>query len=63
MYLGMLIVLLGWAVYLSSPLALIGPVVFFLYITRFQIIPEERALPSLFGASFDEYKSKVRRWI
>jgi protein-S-isoprenylcysteine O-methyltransferase Ste14 len=63
MYLGMLIVLLGWAVYLSSPLALIGPVVFVLYINRFQIVPEERALSSLFGASFSEYKSKVRRWV
>jgi protein-S-isoprenylcysteine O-methyltransferase Ste14 len=63
MYLGMLIVLLGWAVYLSSPVALIGPVVFVLYITRFQIVPEERALSSLFGASFVEYKAKVRRWV
>jgi protein-S-isoprenylcysteine O-methyltransferase Ste14 len=63
MYLAMLIVLLGWVVYLSSPLALIGPVAFVLYINRFQILPEERALSSLFGASFAEYKSKVRRWI
>lgn len=63
MYLAMLIVLLGWAIYLSSPVALVGPVVFVLYINRFQIVPEERALSSLFGASFAEYKSKVRRWV
>lgn len=63
MYLGMLIVLLGWAFYLSSLVAFIGPVVFVLYITRFQIIPEERVLSSLFGARFTEYKAKVRRWI
>jgi protein-S-isoprenylcysteine O-methyltransferase Ste14 len=63
MYLGMLIALLGWAVYLSSPVALIGPAVFVLYIGRFQIVPEERALSSLFGASFAEYKAKVRRWL
>lgn len=63
MYLAMLIMLLGWAVYLSSPVALIGPVVFVLYINRFQIVPEERALSSLFGASFTEYKSRVRRWL
>jgi len=63
MYLGMLIVLLGWAFYLSSLVAFIGPVVFVLYITRFQIIPEERVLSSLFGARFSEYKAKVRRWI
>ena len=63
MYLGMLVVLLGWAVYLSAPLALAGPAVFVLYINRFQIRPEERALSALFGASFAEYTSKVRRWI
>ena len=63
MYLAMLIVLLGWAVYLSSPASLVGPVVFVLYINRFQIVPEERALSSLFGASFAEYTSKVRRWV
>ncbi len=63
MYLGFLVVLLGWAAYLASPLALIGPVVFVLYINRFQIVPEERALSSLFGASFAEYKSRVRRWL
>ncbi len=39
MYLGMLTVLLAWAVYLPSVLTLLGPVVFAFYITRFQIIP------------------------
>jgi protein-S-isoprenylcysteine O-methyltransferase Ste14 len=63
MYLGMLIMLLGWAVYLPSLAALFGPVAFVLYISRFQIVPEERALTSLFGAGFAEYKSRVRRWV
>ena len=63
MYLGMLTVLLAWAVYLSSVWALLGPVAFALYITRFQIIPEERALRSLFGPSFVEYTHRVRRWL
>lgn len=63
MYLGFLVMLLGWAVCLSSPAALAGPVAFVLYINRFQIIPEERALSSLFGASFAEYKTRVRRWL
>jgi protein-S-isoprenylcysteine O-methyltransferase Ste14 len=63
MYLGFLVVLLGWSAYLASPWALAGPVVFVLYINRFQIVPEERALSSLFGAGFEEYKSKVRRWL
>jgi protein-S-isoprenylcysteine O-methyltransferase Ste14 len=63
MYLGMLAVLLAWAAYLPSVLALLGPAAFSLYITRFQIIPEERALHSLFGAPFVEYTQKVRRWL
>lgn len=63
MYLGMLTVLLAWAAYLSSAWALLGPVAFALYITRFQIIPEERALQSLFGAAFVEYAHRVRRWL
>ena len=63
MYLAMVVILVGWAIYLSSPVALIGPLVFVLYISRFQIVPEERALSVLFGARFDDYVSKVRRWI
>jgi protein-S-isoprenylcysteine O-methyltransferase Ste14 len=63
MYLGMVLGLVAWAVYLSSVWALLGPVVFALYITRFQIVPEERVLDRLFGASFAVYKKKVRRWL
>jgi protein-S-isoprenylcysteine O-methyltransferase Ste14 len=63
MYLGMLAVLLAWAAYLSSAWALLGPVAFALYITRFQIIPEERALQSLFGTTFVEYTQRTRRWL
>ena len=63
MYLGMLIGLLAWAVYLASALALLGPIAFALYITRFQIIPEERAMHSLFGSAFSEYSQSVRRWL
>ena len=63
MYLGMLLVLLAWAVYLSSVWALLGPAAFVLYMTRFQIMPEERALQTLFGAAFAEYKQRARRWL
>ena len=63
MYLGMLLVLFAWAVYLSSIWSLVGPALFILYITRFQIVPEERALGRLFGAAFAEYKQRVRRWL
>jgi protein-S-isoprenylcysteine O-methyltransferase Ste14 len=63
MYLGGLLVLTGWAVFLSSPVALLLLPGFVLYITLFQIIPEERALTSLFAAEFLAYKSRVRRWL
>jgi protein-S-isoprenylcysteine O-methyltransferase Ste14 len=63
MYLGLCLVLAGWAFFLSSPLMLLGPLAFILYITRFQIVPEERSLSSLFGEAFADYQAKVRRWI
>ena len=63
MYLGVVLVLVGWGVYLSSVWSLVGPVLFASYITRFQIVPEERALDRLFGAPFAEYKKRVRRWL
>ena len=63
MYAGMLLVLLAWAAFLSSLLALLGPVVFVLYINRFQIAPEERALQSLFGSDYTAYQARGRRWL
>lgn len=63
MYVGMAAVLFGWAIYLAAPLAVLGVAAFVLYITRFQIIPEERALHSKFGAEFAEYQKRVRRWL
>lgn len=63
MYFGVLIVLLAWAVFLWSAWVLLGPVVFVAYITRFQIVPEERVLATLFGSEYLAYKAKVRRWL
>jgi protein-S-isoprenylcysteine O-methyltransferase Ste14 len=63
MYLGLLVTLMGWAVFLSNPLALLAASLFVLYINRFQINPEERVLSSLFGAEYAAYKEKVRRWL
>lgn len=63
MYLGDLILLLAWAAFLARPLALVFTPLFVLYINRFQIKPEERALSALFGNRYEEYKSRVRRWL
>jgi len=63
MYLGLLLIQLGWAAYLSNALAFALVPGFVLYMTLFQIRPEERALASRFGPEFTAYKSRVRRWI
>jgi protein-S-isoprenylcysteine O-methyltransferase Ste14 len=63
MYLGLLLVLLGWGVFLSNALALVLIPAFVVYMNRFQISPEERALTSLFPQVFFAYKAKVRRWL
>ncbi len=63
MYVGLLLVIVGWAAFLSSLWALLGPLAFALYITRFQILPEERVLSGLFGAEYIAYQTRVRRWL
>jgi protein-S-isoprenylcysteine O-methyltransferase Ste14 len=63
MYLGFGLVLLGWAVALSSLPALLSLAAYVLYIDRFQIAPEERALERVFGERYLAYRGRVRRWI
>ncbi|NYT78035.1 isoprenylcysteine carboxylmethyltransferase family protein [Alcaligenaceae bacterium] len=63
MYLGVLLLLIGWGVYLGNILALICAFVFVLYINHYQIRPEERLLEHKFGDEYVSYKAKVRRWI
>lgn len=63
MYVGLAGQLLAWATWLGSLLPFAGPVLFVLYITRFQILPEERVLAGLFGQAWHDYSSRVRRWL
>lgn len=63
MYVGITLVLLAWAVFLSSIWTLLGLLAFILYITRFQIIPEERVLAAIFGTAYSAYQARVRRWL
>jgi protein-S-isoprenylcysteine O-methyltransferase Ste14 len=63
MYVGLLFILVAWAVFLSSAWALLGPLAFVLYINRFQIAPEERVLSAMFGTDYSVYKSRVRQWL
>lgn len=63
MYLGMALALAAWAIWLGSVAAAAMLPVFVAYLTRYQIIPEERALIALFGEPFQVYARRVRRWI
>ena len=63
MYVGFALCLLAWGVFLTSAWALIGVIVFVMYMNRFQIAPEERALRELFGEDFRDYERRVRRWL
>ena len=63
MYVGVALQLLGWCAYLRNPLALLALVAFVAYITRFQILPEERALAQNFGEPYRQYLRLVRRWL
>jgi protein-S-isoprenylcysteine O-methyltransferase Ste14 len=63
MYLGGLTMLLGWSIFLSNALAFLFLPLYVLYIGRYQIAPEERALTSLFGATYAAYQVRVRRWL
>ncbi len=62
MYVGMALLLLAWAIHLAGGWAFLGPVAFVAYITRFQIVPEERILRGRFP-EFDAYAARVRRWL
>ncbi len=63
MYLSLLIVLAAWVIYLSNFASLLLIPLFVAYLIRFQIMPEERALTSLFGNEFEAYCKRVRRWL
>jgi protein-S-isoprenylcysteine O-methyltransferase Ste14 len=63
MYLGFLWILFGWGIFLSNALAFLVLPGVVLYMNRFQIEPEERALTRLFGQAFVTYAKQVRRWI
>lgn len=63
MYLGMALVLAAWAVWLGNAAAALVVAGFVAFISRFQIAPEERALRAHFGAEFDAYARRVRRWL
>ena len=63
MYLGMALVLGSIAVFFNLIGGIILVALFCAYITKFQILPEERAMRDLFSDDFDKYTKVTRRWI
>src|SRR5262245_28602169 len=63
MYVGMLLLLAAWAAWLDRWIVWLALPLFVLYMNRYQVLPEERALRARFGAPFDEYCRRVRRWL
>ena len=63
MYVGLTLATLGFLIWLGHPLALVMEALFPLYIQRFQIEPEERAMKHLFGEAYHAYQTRVPRWL
>jgi protein-S-isoprenylcysteine O-methyltransferase Ste14 len=63
MYVGLLSILTAWCFFVESAYALLLLAVFVIYMNKFQIQPEERALRSIFGDVYDDYVLRVRRWL
>ena len=63
MYVGITIVLLGFAVFFGSPVMLAAPILFVVLIDRMVIPKEEDTMERQFGEHYRDYKRRVRRWL
>ena len=61
--LGMGFVLFGGLIRMGNPFCILALILYFWYITQFQIKPEEKALTKLFGEEYKDYCKRVRRWV
>lgn len=62
MYLSFFLLLLAAAFYVNTWCALLAPLAFFLTAMFWYIPHEERRMRSSFGAAYDDYAWKTRRW-
>ena len=63
MYLGHAAILLGWVAYLGNAVGLVAVAAFVLYVSRFQVQPEERHLSTLFPEQYAAFARQTRRWL
>ncbi|MFS4492123.1 methyltransferase family protein [Maribacter sp. 2308TA10-17] len=62
MYLGLLLMLLAWGLWLGNAFNVLLAAGFVAYMNTFQIAPEEDMLSKLFGKEYKQYCTLVRRW-
>lgn len=62
MYLGLLLLLLAWGLWLGNAFNTVLAAAFVYYMNAFQIGPEEQALEQIFGKEYRYYCKQVRRW-
>jgi protein-S-isoprenylcysteine O-methyltransferase Ste14 len=63
MYVGMVVIYVGIALWIRTPWALVLLPLVVLAVDRLVIAKEERYLAGKFGEPYLAYKNKVRRWI
>ncbi len=63
MYLALLLILVGRGMRAGDPVQFVLTAAFVLYMTRFQIQPEERALAAHFGEEYAAFRRRTRRWV
>lgn len=62
MYVGLLLILIGYGFYLGNVLTFVVIPLFAGYMNRYQILAEEKVMQEKFGDDYRKYKSEVRRW-
>jgi len=63
MYLGMILIIISTTVYYLNFMSVFSPLIFYIWINKFQISREEIFLEDKFGNEYLKYKSETRRWI
>jgi protein-S-isoprenylcysteine O-methyltransferase Ste14 len=63
MYLGMLAVITGFAVFFGTTTGFLFPALFFAVANWWYIPFEESRMAAVFGEAFKDYKMTVRRWL
>jgi len=63
MYLGLVLTLTGAAIVIGHLTPWVGPIALFLWLDRAFIPHEEALLAAHFGAEWDAYRARVRRWV